>query len=299
MRTHTTLSACLLATAFAASGSLVAQDDMQQPARDTPGLHGEFGFGITDMYFFRGIRQESSGLITQPWINLHYDLLDSDDGLQDLKFVFGQWNSLHSGRTGPGGAIWYESRFWLGLEAEFGDRFRGGVRFNTYANPNGAAGTGLTNIEELQFDFAYDDHGVFFEDLALNPYVTMAFELNNQRDSGTGGPGFDKGIYFETGIAPKFDIAELGGHPITLTAPTKFGFSFGDYYENATGSDDFFGYFQTGAIASAPINCLTPRLGPWTAELGLNLIFLGDNLDARNGGDNAELWFSFGLSTQF
>ena len=130
---HLTLPVGFLAIALATS-SLTAQEERsfeervaaRNQAQQNDALHGRLGFGFTSQYFFRGIPQEGSGLITQPFIELNYDFIDSREGLQDLKLVFGQWNSLHSGRTGAGGAIWYESRFYVGLQSQFADRWQAG-----------------------------------------------------------------------------------------------------------------------------------------------------------------------------
>ncbi len=44
---------------------------------------------------------------------------------------------------------------------------------------------------------------------------------------------------------------------------------------------------------------LPPRLGPWQGHVGLRLLVLGHNNDRRNNGDDAEIFFEFGMSTEF
>mgnify|MGYP007059398443 CR=1 FL=1 len=292
---NTLIATVLVAGLLPAQTPKPTQEELAA-ARES-GIEGRLGFGFTNQYFFRGIRQEAAGVIFQPWIELGYDLLDDDTGLQDLRFVVGQWNSLHNGRTGPNGAIWYESQFYVGLEGQLADRWHVATRFNTYSTPNGAGFvTGLRNIEELAFYGRFDDEGVFSDDWALQPTVTLAFELNNSRDGLAG----DEGIYLELGVAPAFEVGKLGDSDVTVTVPAKVGLSLGDYYEAQTGgNDDFFGYFQVGGVASMPLNYLPARLGPWRGDVGLHLLVLGDNNENRNGGDTAEILFTVGMSTVF
>ena len=57
-------------------------------------------------YFFRGIRQESGGLITQPYADMSFEVYSDNDGqgLSRVKLTLGQWNGLPSGPTGAGGS---------------------------------------------------------------------------------------------------------------------------------------------------------------------------------------------------
>ena len=267
----------------------------QRTAERGEAIHGALGFDFTSQYFFRGIRQEAAGIIGQPWIDLSLDLVDGDSGLRDLDIVFGQWNSLHDGRTGGAGGVWYESRFYLGVEAEVGERMRFGVRYNTYDTPNGSAIALARPIQEVAFYGAYNDSGLISDDFQLNPTVTIAYETVGQRDRGG-----DRGTYAEFAVAPAWDIGHYGGNEITLTVPTRLGLSFGDYYERTGGgNDDFLGYLQAGGVVSAPLTFLPARLGPWTGHFGVHALVLGDNNQARNGGDTLEVFIEFGMSTTF
>jgi hypothetical protein len=262
-------------------------------------IDGRLGFDVTSQYFFRGIQQENQGIIFQPWLELNSELWKADDGEQSVDLVFGQWNSLHDGPTGTGGVggVWYESRFFFGANAQVSERFQVGARLNFYSTPNnGGFARGLSNITELQVDVRFDDTGVLVEDFALNPYATIAIELNNQRDGGS-----DEGQYVELGIAPQFEIGAIGEAPVVLTTPVRLGLGTGGYYERpvTNGDDDFFGFLQLGGVASAPLEFLPAGMGPWVGHVGLHALLLGDNNEARNGGDGAELIFEFGMSTFF
>lgn len=75
-------------------------------------VSGSMGVDFTTAYFFRGIVQENQGVISQPWVELGYNLHSADEGLKSVDLVFGVWNSLHDGPTGGAGGIWYESDFY-------------------------------------------------------------------------------------------------------------------------------------------------------------------------------------------
>jgi hypothetical protein len=77
-------------------------------------------------------------------------------------------------------------------------------------------------------------------------------------------------------------VLKLGATPATLSVPLKLGLSATDYYEGASGSDTF-GYFDVGAIVSVPLGFF-PQ-GAWDVHGGLDVLFLGDNLEAFNGGN--------------
>lgn len=280
-------------------GALLAQENAsfqdRMDARNEA-IGGSLGFDFTSQYFFRGIRQENQGVIAQPWINLGINVHNGDEGgLHNVNVVLGQWNSLHDGPTGGAGGVWYESRFYAGVEADFGERWHFGIRYNTYASPNGAAAALGRPVQELAFSAQWDDSGVISENFSLKPRVTIARELSGQRDQGS-----DRGIYAEVAIAPDWVIGKLGESDMTLTLPATLGLSFGDYYENVGGGgDETFGYLQVGGVLSAPLDFLPARMGPWSGHVGLHALLLGDSTDRRNGGDSAELIFEFGMKTEF
>lgn len=260
-------------------------------------ISGRLGFDMTSQYFFRGIQQENQGIIVQPSLDLAMNLRKGDDGIRNLNVVTGIRESLHDGPTGGAGGIWYESQFYLGVTAEFGERFRGGIRYNTYSSPNGAATALGRPVQELQFQLGFDDAGIFSQDFSLNPTATIAAELVGQRDAGA-----DRGIYAEVAVEPSWDLSQMGDGALSLSVPARIGLSLGDYYERPTvggGGDDFLGFFQAGGVLTAPLDFMPARMGPWTGHVGLHALFLGNNTDRRNGGDAFEIFFEFGMSTQF
>jgi hypothetical protein len=283
----------------------LAQTPQDSPVAPPPErtVRGAFGIDFTSQYFFRGMQQENQGIIAQPWAELGYALVDGDESLRHLDLTFGLWNSLHSGPTGSTDGIWYESDFYVDLEAGLGERTTLGTRYTAYTSPNGEFDTqrrrGFVNgtVEELAFTLGYDDRQLLVEsiDSGLRPHVTVAFELDGQRDNGE-----HVGIYAELGVAPQFGLGQSGPFDLKLTVPVTLGTSLSDYYEDqGGGNDEFFGYLSVGAVLSSPLSFMPRRLGPWNGELGLQWLLLGDNLEERNDGDTSELILSFGMSTAF
>jgi hypothetical protein len=283
-----------IATLFVLCPALLAQDPARQ-AHDAPrhGPKGAFGVDFTTQYFFRGLQQENQGVIAQPWLRLGYDVHESNEGLRDLDLTFGLWNSLHDGPTGGADGPWFESAFDVDLAAQLEDRLHLGAAYVAYTSPNDS----FDNIQELQFRARLDDKAMWFESIesGLQPSMTIAFELNGQRDFGD-----DRGIYLQAGIAPFFGVGNLGDAPLTLTLPVMAGFSLGDYFEEVGGgNDEFFGFFDVGAELSCPLQFLPVRMGSWDAQAALHWLVLGDNAEERNQGDASELVLSVGVGTRF
>lgn len=285
----------------------LAQDPPASPAAkpaDDRAVRGAFGFDFTTQYFFRGMQQENQGIIVQPWVELGYALTDGDESLRHLDLTFGLWNSLHDGPTGTGsgGDMWYESDFYVDLNAGLGERLNLATRYTAYTSPNGffdpARRRGFrTTVEELSFTADFDDRGQLVEsiDSGLQPHVTIAFELDGQRDNGQ-----HVGIYAEAGIAPQWALGETGDFDVKLTVPVTLGTSLSDYYEDQSGGgDEFFGFLSVGAELSSPLSFVPKRLGAWTGDVGLHWLLLGDNLEERNDGDTSELILTFGVATRF
>ena len=149
-----------------------------------------------------------------------------------------------------------------------------GALFTSYTSPNDA----FNSVHELAGVLAYDDSG---NAVPLNPKAILAFELDGQADGGG-----NKGTYLELGVRP---VVPLGAHPkypLTLAIPAKFGISLKDYYEGATGSNRF-GYFDLGGILSVPLAFMNGK-ATWEIHGGVDILWLGDNMKALNGGDGVK-----------
>ena len=257
------------------------------PAQDEgPNLSTKFGIGTTTQYFYRGIQQENGGFSVQPEIGIGGVVHESDDAVSQVHWEMGLWNSLHEGNTGTSGGaqtMWYESRFYLGVGASLPSNVDASMRYVVRSSPNGVFST----TEELQFLAEWDDSDRWEDsDIGgLHPSVELSFELSGGSDAGA-----DLGTYLGLSATPSYVLDEF----ITVKAPITFGFSLGDYYENAGGADDTFGFLSLGLMGEMT-EVLPPEYGPWVLTGGLELLFLGDNAETINTGDPFEAILSVGM----
>ena len=291
VRTLLVVGATLLSfDAAAAQDSAGAPEETQVPR-----VESSLGLDITNQYYFRGIQQENQGVIAQPWVDFVFPLREGEN--TSWSFNIGAWNSLHDGPTGSGGdgvTMHYELDAYLGFGVDFAENWSGSVSYVVLSSPNSTFAT----VQELDFSISFDDSGLFGGESSgfsgVQPSVTIAWELDGQSDGGD-----DEGIYLEVGIEPAFELIDDEKQPVSASFPVVAGFSLSDYFEGATGSDDFFGFAQGGFALSTPLNFVPARLGSWTLSGGVNILFLGDNLEKINGGDSSEIILSLGLGIAF
>lgn len=273
-------SVCVLALCAAPA---LAQDAGSQP-QDTVGqatapAAGEIpkrytvtvGVDVLSAYMFRGIHQESRGVIAQPPIDLGLTLSER------LTLNVGQWHSIHSGPTGS----LYESDYYGSLTFSAG-RLKPGVLFTSYTSPNDR----FTTVQELATYVSFDDSGSRFP---LAPKATLAFELDGQADGGV-----SRGTYLELGIRPSIKLIDART-PLSLALPVRLGLSLKDYYEGAAGSDTF-GFASAGAVASLPI-----AIGKvtWDVHGGVEMCRLGRNLKVLNANDAVRPVGVFGVTLTY
>lgn len=273
---------CLLAIALWAAAGVAetahAQENQGRISLST-------GLDTSNAYFFRGIKQERSGLIVQPYADLSVNLLGADsDSLSTLTLTVGQWNSLHSGPSGAGTAdrttaMWYESDFFTGLTVG-SDNLTAGVTYTSYLSPNGSFGT----VQEVSLALSMDDSDRLR--IPLQPHVGLAVELSGQADGGQ-----SEGTYFELGIEPGL---ELIADRVSVGFPATIGLSLNHYYEDGGDRNDAFGFFDLGAVATLHLN-VPASVGTWTISGGVHLLALGDYLKALNDGDALQAVGSVGV----
>lgn len=273
---------CLLAIALWAAAGVAetahAQENQGRISLST-------GLDTSNAYFFRGIKQERSGLIVQPYADLSVNLLGADsDSLSTLTLTVGQWNSLHSGPSGAGTAdrttaMWYESDFFTGLTVG-SDNLTAGVTYTSYLSPNASFGT----VQEVSLALSMDDSDRLR--IPLQPHVGLAVELSGQADGGQ-----SEGTYFELGIEPGL---ELIADRVSVGFPATIGLSLNHYYEDGGDRNDAFGFFDLGAVATLHLN-MPASVGTWTISGGVHLLALGDYLKALNDGDALQAVGSVGV----
>lgn len=249
----------------------------------------QLNLDFTNAYFYRGIRQQDTGLIVQPAARLTTRLVD--DAEVKLDGFLGTWNSLgRNGGTQTGALVedWYESDLYAGFTLSHG-KLSLTTSYTFLTSPSDAFQT----VEELGFTLAIDD-SVWMKTWSLKPYATFAIETGSY---GSDGPDLDNGTYLEFGIAPGFSF-DVDKTQITLTFPASVGLSLSNYYQDAGGSDETFGFAQVGAKASIPLG-KPGRFGAWTLNAGVSVLFLGDHTKTFNGGEGTEVIGTVGLQWNF
>ena len=277
------LAAAGLVAALAAPAQ--AQDDPNPGALTISGA-----VDFTNAYFFRGIRQDDTKVITWPYFDLGLALYSGDGGLKSVGVNFGTWNSLHpgdAGSDGPSGKLWYESDFYATLGLGFGGGVSFGTTWTSYTSPNNMFST----VKEIAFKVSVDDSGRLGK-AAVRPYALIGFEVGvDGIAQGQADAGGNAGKYLEIGVAPGYS-----GSRASLAVPIKLGLSAGDYYEICTArcssltpvyDDDTFGYFSIAGVVTVPFTSKPTKFGTWNVHGGVEF--------QKYGGTLKELNHSFGL----
>ncbi len=270
-------------------------------------ITGDLGVNFVSQYISRGVVLENQDVIAQPYADLYFKLYEGDGFLNKVSLNLGLWSSIHSkgtdhgaiGGGSTGTQSWYEFDYTVGLAMTFAKNWTLTPSFYAFLSPN----DGFSDFYGLNLNLAYNDSELWGNGFALNPYVTVLFELQNKAGTGSG-----EGVYYEVGVTPTKTFG-----PVTLSLPIKAGFGSNDFYGSlnpATGSIDneAFGYVSAGLNAAYPLKFIPECYGTWTVNANVTYYYLGDgtkdfNTPARGGAvrtENDSEWvFGGGLSIAF
>ena len=228
---------------------------------------------VANVFMFRGIRQNTNGIVMWPAAELTIIKPARSGVLNGVGVAVSTWNSLHTDETGldgPSGSLWYESDFAVTFGVAFRRGFTLSTTYNLYTSPNDSFAT----AKEIMFELAIDD-SPYLAKGALKPTVTFARELDTEPGVGQADDGEKAGTYFEIGIAPEYSMPRA-----TLAMPVKVGLSLSHYYE-LEGVDTTFGFFSIGGLVTVPIGTAT-KAGAWNIRGGVELQRLGDATTSFN-----------------
>ena len=245
---------------------------------------------LTNVYMFRGIRQDDTKVMIWPAADLGLSLFSGDGALKSVALDFGSWNSLHTGNAGLNSAskkMWYESDFYTSVSLGFTGGVSLGTTYTAYTSPN----AGFTNVKEVMFRLGIDDSAKLGK-AALKPYGIVALEFDTSPGVGQADGGLNAGRYLELGVGPG-----LSGSKVSLTFPVKVGLSIADYYE-LNGVDNKFGYFSASGIVSVPLK-VPASYGSWNLHGGVEFQQLGTTTKTFNNGDAQKVIVSGGIGLSY
>jgi hypothetical protein len=274
-----------------ANTAVEAGSDPAATAEPPPSNSGKISLSVgsdfTNAYFFRGILQERDGFIWQPYGGVTFKLAE-DVGygvIDNIDFSLGSWNSVQSEQTfasGSGPANWFESDVIVGFTMGLWGFVSTNISYIAYTFPNGAFST----AQELDWTIAFNDSELLGP-FALNPSMLWAFEVDSTAF------GDQEGIYLGLGVKPAVTLFEEAEFPVTLALPLTVGLSVSDYYEVPGESDDTFGYFDAGLVASVPLSFISSDYGSWSVSAAVDYLALSGTLADANEG-NGGYWVGKG-----
>lgn len=246
------------------------------------------GVDVTNRYMFRGIRQNASGVAVWPALDVALTPYTSAGGLKSFVINLGTWNSLHS-TNNPGleTSGWYESDIYASFTFN-GAKGAFTTTYTSYMSPNDS----FTHVKEIMFKAAVTDAAALF---GLKLYGAVAIEINASPGVGQADAGQNAGTYVEIGMAPSVPLPRN----VTLSIPTKFGFSASNYYEGPSG-DSKFGYSSMAGIFSVPLGAAGTPAGHWTLRGGVEYQGLGSvTANSFADGDKSIVIGSIGLGFSY
>lgn len=253
------------------------------------------GSTFTTEYWFRGHLQEDQGVIAQPYGEVGIGLLESTDERHRLDATLGIWNSIHSEKTGATGdspSTWYESDVYGMLTFTAGN-FDLGAIYTFYTYPNGAAST----IQELGLysGYRWDVRGDANHDDDLDLWIGLGGGVYIETRDREGG----EHTYAEINIEPGMQFTVGDDLPLTVSFPVALGFSIDDYYLDAAGDEEVFGYTSAAVAVGVPLP-VSGSYGEWTLTGTVTGIFLNaESLKAVEGAEDADLFGSVTIDIEF
>jgi hypothetical protein len=245
------------------------------------------GIDVANHYVFRGVRQNSTGMVAWPFADFTARVFSSDGPLKRVTVNAGFWNSLNTGDTGTDGPMasaWYESRLWGGVDFCLGRGVSVGTSYTSYMSPNDL----FTTAKEVGIRVAMDDAQSLGR-AAIRPYALLATEIDTAPGVGQLDGGLHAGRYLEVGATPGYS-----GRRVSFTAPIKVGLSLRDYYELGD-EDNRFGFASVGGFVSVPLGGAS-KIGRLHARGGLDVLRLGETTRLFNGGDRFQTTVSIGVA---
>lgn len=252
---------------------------------DAPAATVELGLSTTSRYLYRGFLVEDQGAVVQSWLDLRVPVYVGTGLVRQVDLGANVWTSFGTGPTGTGGdtqapRAFSEVDWTLSATAQLAGGWSAGASLVWFRYPNDSA----SPIEEATLTVGYDDGprwpgtGRF---RGFSPTATVGTELEGQSDG-----GLHRGTYLSIGVSPRLSLAaDPEGSSVALAVTA--GFSLSDYYEDAAGHDETFGYVELGPELTLPLGGLAG--GSCAVTVGVHVLLAGDHVRAYNDTDEPEV----------
>ena len=241
---------------------------------------------VLTAYYAQGFLQEQDGVVFQPEAQGTWRIAGSE---RLSAGVFGGvFGSLHEYPTfidDPHGPLdhLYEVDVSVGLTFDVGQ-----LTVDTYYERSMSPSGAFDPYDIWMLEASYDDSG-WAPDFSLQPWVSLYVELANSLDD------LDPGVNLAFGIEPTWTWSGTRLGDLALRFPLAASLSLGDFYQDAAGRDDPFGYVACGIFLDVPLRCMP---GDATLELGATGMFFGQSLREYNERSDDTV-LSVGLTFSF
>jgi hypothetical protein len=280
-----------------------SEDSQQNPVIAAPTEPAYSGFKLaltggldfTNAYVHRGYVQQQGSLVIQPFTTVAADW-ESPCGLSFTPY-FLAFNSIRTdGCQMAAGSMptrmgtcmgAYQSEYMFGAVTAY-KGLTLDVSYNLYGNSCGV----FIPTEEMGGKLSYDFGSVWNEPgatiwLGLKPYAALYFETVNVNSS--------PGTYMEVGVEPAVRFPFFG-RKAAISLPYALGMSPSNYYLDAQGNNQFFGYWSFGAAftVTLPIHC-----GHWFATASVRYYSLEADSLRITAGKTDEVVGKIGVGFAF
>lgn len=208
------------------------------------------------------------GFLTQANIGLGLDVYKDPMGFINLVTIYGGvWNEFWSDPP-PGGRVWQEMDWWVGVAVGFAKYFKLSVEHVQFNFPNG-----IPTAYNYVFTLNYDDSHWGWP-IPFNPYVSVFYNARGGSTVVLGKPS--DGYRVTVGVVPTLALQKYAGIPLTFTFPTSVTFGPDDFWNRNDGTTNFcgptglapcelnnLGFVTTGIAAKYELPFVPKRLGNW------------------------------------
>jgi len=214
-------------------------------------VHGGFDFTLASNRVTGGglLLYPNRGVLDQVNVGLGLDIYKDPMGFINLVTVYGGvWNEFWSDPP-PGGRVWQEMDWWVGMSTVFAKYWKLDVQHVQFNFPNG-----IPTAYNYVFTLGYDDSGWGLP-FTFNPYVSLFY---NAAGGSTVVLGKTGNTYRVTlGVVPTVNMKPIGIPQLTFFFPTSVVVGPSDFWNRNDGTTNLCGTPQTLPCALSNVGFVT------------------------------------------